>query len=64
MTSDTHQQSTCTTILTTGTFSYDVHFKNHELVKFISDFPEKSLIVEMYPLNKNFQQKVITLLET
>ena len=39
-------------------FIYDVHLKNHELVKFISDFPEKSLIVEMYPLNKNFQQKV------
>jgi len=39
-------------------FIYDVHFKNHELVKFISDFPEKSLIVEMYPLNENFQQKV------
>ena len=39
-------------------FIYDVHFKNHELVKLISDFPEKSLIVEMYPLNENFQQKV------
>ncbi len=39
-------------------FVYDEYFKNYESIKFISDFPDKSLIVEMYPLNKNFQAKV------
>ncbi len=39
-------------------FVYDEYFKNYESIKFISDFPDKSLIVEMYPLNKNFRAKV------
>lgn len=40
-------------------FVYDEHFKNHESIKFISELPNKSLIVEMYPLDKSFQEKIV-----
>lgn len=40
-------------------FVYDEHFKNHESIKFISELPNKSLIVEMYPLDKSFQEKIL-----
>jgi UDPglucose 6-dehydrogenase len=39
-------------------YVYDEYFENFESVKFISDFPDESLIVEMYPLNKNFQEEL------
>ena len=39
-------------------FVYDEYFKSHESIKFISELPNKSLIVEMYPLDKKFQTKV------
>ncbi len=39
-------------------FVYDEYFKNHESIKFISELPNKSLIVEMYPLGKKFQTKI------
>ena len=39
-------------------FIYDEHFKNYESIKFISKFLDKSLIVQMYPLDKNFHAKV------
>ena len=39
-------------------FVYDEQFKNHESIKFISELPNKSLIVEMYPLDKKFQTKI------
>ncbi len=40
-------------------FVYDKHFKNHESIKFISELPNKSLIVEMYPLDKSFEEKIV-----
>ena len=39
-------------------FVYDEQFKNHESIKFIAELPNKSLIVEMYPLDKKFQTKI------
>ena len=39
-------------------FIFDEHFKNYESIKFISKFLDKSLIVQMYPLDKNFHAKV------
>ena len=39
-------------------FVYDEYFKNHESIKFISKLPNESLIVEMYPLDKDFQTKI------
>ena len=39
-------------------FVYDKYFKNHESIKFISKLPNESLIVEMYPLDKDFQTKI------
>ncbi len=39
-------------------FVYDEYFKNHESVQFISKLPNKSLIVEMYPLDEKFQTKI------
>ena len=39
-------------------FVYDEYFKSHESIKFISELPNKSLIVEMYPLDKKFQTKI------
>ena len=39
-------------------FVYDEYFKNHESIRFISKLPNESLIVEMYPLDKDFQTKI------